>query len=474
MLLVKSIIPKKIKTLYCFRLAIVVLLTTAFSPAFSQDNSPYSRYGLGDLIPPGNIVNRGMGGLSAGYTDFLSVNFSNPASYSSFIAGYQAKSKKVSSGRAILDLGINIDNRSLKDNSVAGKFTASNAVFSYVQVGLPIRRNWGMSFGLRPISRISYKLFRNERLFDPITGDPIDSASTRFEGDGGAYLASLGTGFSLFHRQKKGMDEKLSIGINGGYLFGRKDHSTKRSLINDTVAYYQANYETRTNYGSLYASVGFQYQVPLSEANKIMLTIGAYGNWSQHLNARQDVLRETFIYDDNLGDVRLDSVSDTKDVKGKIILPASYTAGFVLQKFSVPSKEGGWLIGVDFEQENWSQYRIYGQSDSVQNRWQVRVGAQLSPVPKRNYWSNVVYRFGFYTGPDYIKVGQKLNQIGATIGMGLPISGRGQAVSQFSLINLAFEYSKRGNNSNLLRENMFRFSIGFSLSDIWFVKRKYD
>ena len=35
----------------------------------AQDNSPYSRYGLGDLHPNTNILNRGMAGLSAAYSD---------------------------------------------------------------------------------------------------------------------------------------------------------------------------------------------------------------------------------------------------------------------------------------------------------------------------------------------------------------------------------------------------------------------
>ncbi len=36
------------------------------------------------------------------------------------------------------------------------------------------------------------------------------------------------------------------------------------------------------------------------------------------------------------------------------------------------------------------------------------------------------------------------------------------------------KYSKRGNNENVLKENMFRISLGLNFSDIWFTKRKYD
>ncbi|NOT52512.1 MAG: hypothetical protein HOP10_14680 [Chitinophagaceae bacterium] len=450
-------------------------------PAFSQDNSPYSRYGIGDLVPASNINIRGMGGISAAYADFLSVNFNNPASYSAFQSFIESKSKRLISGRAVLDVGLNFESHTLQESNPPRKFATGNALFSYVQVGLPLKQNWGMSFGLRPVSRISYKIFNRQMLKDPNTGLPIDSALTRFEGTGGTYLASVGTGFALIDKNKAGgkMKERLSFGVNAGYLFGKKDYSTKRSLYapGDTVIYYQGNFESRTTYGSLYFTAGLQYMVPVDTTKRITLGLGAYGNWGQKVNASQDILRETFVFDDNLGDVRLDSVYDQKDVKGKIVLPSSFTVGFIFQKPMIMEKdrrESGWTIGADFTMQNWSKYRVFGQADSVRNRWELRIGGQLTPVPNKNYFSNITYRAGFFMGPDYIKVGKNLPNIGGSFGMGLPVALNRQAPNQFTIINIALEYNKRGTTSNLLRESLFRFSLGFSLSDAWFGKRKYD
>ena len=180
----------------------------------AQDNSPYSRYGIGDIVPPTHIVSRGMGGLSAGYTDFLTINFNNPASYAYFQSVRELKTKKQVLGRAILDVGMNFENRTLRDPNVPEKFVAKNAIFSYLQVGMSLRKNLGLVFGLRPISRISYKIVRNEFLIDPNSGLPIDSATTNFQGDGGSYLPSLGTGFSLFDKDTKNGKQKLSVGVN--------------------------------------------------------------------------------------------------------------------------------------------------------------------------------------------------------------------------------------------------------------------
>ena len=155
---VKLTIPKKINTLYCLWVTILILPAALFSPVSAQDNSPYSRYGIGDLVPNSNILSRGMGGITTGFSDYYSVNYNNPASFASYYAERELKSKKLLSGRAVLDIGINIDNRTLKDPAITGKFTTSNALFSYVQVGVPLKKNWGLNFGLRPISRVSYNI----------------------------------------------------------------------------------------------------------------------------------------------------------------------------------------------------------------------------------------------------------------------------------------------------------------------------
>jgi hypothetical protein len=81
------------------------------SSAIAQDNSPYSRYGIGDLVPQTNIFTRGMGGVSAAYIDNFSINFSNPASFSSFQSFREKKNKKMASGRAVADFGVNVERR---------------------------------------------------------------------------------------------------------------------------------------------------------------------------------------------------------------------------------------------------------------------------------------------------------------------------------------------------------------------------
>ncbi len=459
MLLARLIMLKRRNTLRIF-VATFFIFSVQF--AFSQDNSPYSRYGLGDLVPNTNIVNRAMGGISAGYGDFLSINFNNPASYSQFQTLIEAKSAKPISGRVLLDVGVNIENRTLRSPNRPEKFTTSNALFSYLHIGVPLRKNWGLSFGLKPLSRISYEITRNERLKDPFTGLPIDSAYTEFSGNGGSYLPSIGTGFAI---------KNFSIGANVGYLFGRRESITKRALINDSVAYNNSNHTTRSTFGDLFFNLGAQYKINLNK--NTFLRLGASGNIEQTLKSSQEIIRETFTRDANTGDQKLDSVFQKSDIKGEIIYPSSYTVGFVVEHLT--TKGGGWLLGVDYVQNKWDDFRFFGTTDAVQNNSQVRVGGQFRPEPGRSYTSNIVYRAGFFTGPDYINAGGELPQFGTSFGLGLPIANYNRlSQGQYSIINVSLEYNKRGNNDNLLKENTFRFSVGLNFSDLWFNKRKYD
>ena len=471
--LVKSITPKIINMLGGKWFVVSLVLTAYCFPATAQDNSPYSRFGLGDLVPNTNISTRAMGGISAAYADINSINYNNPASYGSFLAYREQTSKKLSSGRAIFDAGINLESRTLREPNGLEKFTASNLLFSHVQVGVPLRPNWGLSFGLRPINRISYKLARIERLTNPNTGQPIDSALTSNEGDGGTYLVNLGTGFKI----KLNTKNFLSLGVNAGYLFGKKDISNRLTFLNDSLAHNSGNFQTLSTYGNIHLVGGLQYTTYFKAAGDevFSLTLGAFGNMKQDLNGRQDVIRETYLYDEATGYTRLDSVSETRDVKGKVVYPSQLTGGFVLERRAL--KKVSWLVGMDIVRQNWDDFLFFGEKDpTIKSRTEFRLGGQIRPVSKANYFSNIAYRFGLFMGNDYLRVQQqKLPVFGASMGFELPFRKfNRQQMYQETKVNLSLEYVRRGNNDNLLKENLFRMSVGFSLSDMWFMKRKFD
>src|ERR1041385_6945202 len=93
----------------------------------AQENSPFSRYGLGDLYPQQHIVSRGMGGLAAAYADPQAINTINPASY-----GYI--------GLVTYDFSLSIDDRTLRSATPVNKYNSTNLLPSYLLLGLPVNK----------------------------------------------------------------------------------------------------------------------------------------------------------------------------------------------------------------------------------------------------------------------------------------------------------------------------------------------
>src|SRR5687768_1045958 len=356
------------------RIFFTATLLTAAQFLFSQ-NSPYSRYGLGDLTPNTNVVNRGMGGISAAYSDAFSINFNNPASFSGFKTYLEEKSGRATSGRVLLDIGVNYESKTLRSPNNPLKFNSSYGYFSYIQVGIPLNKNWGLSFGLRPVSRINYKINQVGPVVDPMTNKTIDSAITQFNGSGGTNLPTIGTGYAI---------KNFSIGASVGYLFGKREFSTRRVFLNNDVPYQSSNHATNSYVGDLFFNAGAQYKITVNK--ETILRLGFSGNLQQNLNANRSIVRETFIADANGSNVRLDSAQEINEQNGELIYPASYTTGFVLEHQK--EKGGSWLLGVDYVTTKWDNYRYFNEKDAVKNNWQIRAGAQIRPKPASNYFSN--------------------------------------------------------------------------------------
>ncbi|MBX2932083.1 MAG: hypothetical protein KF781_09070 [Chitinophagaceae bacterium] len=444
------------------RLITVALLSLSLSStAFSQENSPFSRYGLGDLTNTQNILLKGMGGIAVAYTDPQIINFSNPASF--------ANARIVT-----YDLGITIDARTLNRKTPVGKYNSTNFSPSYLAVAMPIsaKHSLGLTVGFRPITRINYSVVSSERL------NGIDSIQTLFEGSGGMNEAFVGVG----KRWKN-----FSVGLSTGFHFGKRQTASKRAMINDTVVYYKANYNTTTSYRGAFLTGGIQYQILLNDTTKkkkstiteyYNLRLGASVLLSHKLQAEQTNFKETYDYDYSGATYTLDSIDAGSTINGKINIPATYTVGFLIQKttadaFGIFDK---WALGADFTIANWKDYRYFNQKDATINSWQLNIGGQWVPDAKNinNYFSRIAYRTGFNIGKDYINAdGNELKTYGISLGFGLPVRPARYSY-QFTTINTAFEFGKRGSAANNITEKYFKLSVSLCLSDLWFVKRKYD
>ncbi|HET9744346.1 MAG TPA: hypothetical protein VFP97_01460, partial [Chitinophagaceae bacterium] len=273
----------------------------------------------------------------------------------------------------------------------------------------------------------------------------------------------------------------LSVGLNAGYLFGKKDYSTRRTFITDTLAYSASNHQTRTNFGGIFFNTGVQYRIDLSKDKMKYIQLGAFGNIRHGLSTRSDIIRETYVLDQtDDAQLRLDSVTEQLEVKGKLTYPSTFGVGIIVEQLPSTEKQG-WLFGVDYIANNWDDYRINGQADQVRSNWELKIGGQLRPkLPtQRSYRRLLAYRAGVFFGDDYVYLNnQKLSTWGITAGLSLPVANLRDPAAvyrpQSAIVNISAEYIKRGSSSNPINENQFRLSIGFTLMDRWFNKRKYD
>lgn len=443
MQLVKKIMIPNYK-LTCLLLAALPLFCLA------QENSPYSRYGVGNLLPEGNIQNRGMGGISAGSADAATINTVNPASYAGLIL-------------TTLDVGVEYDGRVIKSTNPTGTFKSNNGIISYLELGFPVlngnkkaiknKTAWGFTFGLKPMTRINYKIGGIGQISN-------DTTATVYEGSGGINEAFIGSALKI---------KNFSIGFNSGYLFGSKDYSTRLSISNDSAEYFYAtHYQTTTRFGGIFFTGGLQYAFKIKGGS---LRVGAYGTMQRKYNATKDDVRETFSYDVTSGSpVKIDSIYENSGQKGKVQLPSTIGAGFLLEKPHM-------LLGVDFETTNWDSYRFFGTRDLVKNSWIGKFGVQYFPAPdgSSKYFNNVRYRAGFSFGSDYINVDKNIPEYTVSIGGTFPLKLRHSFYdNQYSFMNLSVEYGNRGNNNNIIKENTLKVGVGFSLSDIWFRRQKYQ
>ncbi len=161
----------------------------------------------------------------------------------------------------------------------------------------------------------------------------------------------------------------------------------------------------------------------------------------------------------------IDTLKFTENEKVGFKLPHGISAGVVLKKGD------RWMMGVDFNWDNWEGFEVNSENDSLQNSWNVVVGGQYKPeaTSLSSYFKRITYRAGFHYDRTYLNIyGQSIDKFGFTLGLGVPFP---RSLTSF---NVALEFGKMGTiEHNLIRENYFSISIGMSIHDRWFVKRRY-
>jgi len=312
-----------------------------------------------------------------------------------------------------------------------------------------------MSFGITPFSKVEYNIIQNN---DSLIG--VGQSSNNFTGSGSLYKFHVGVGYRW-----KG----LSLGVNAAYLFGKLDYSTVLGFPDTLNAFGTLRDESRV-FGDFVFDLGVQYRFILGDKKDYFIDLGAYGDLKSAVNCTRDLMYVRFTPYDNNGALQSspqpkDTVSELHE-DGDVVFPPMISGGIMFTKLT------HYMVGINYDYAKWSDYTSFGEKDFTTNSWKISAGFQFIPdyLSYQDYWKIIAYRAGFSVGKNYLQVDDKnLLQYNASIGAGFPVR------KLASELSFAAEWNKLGNlNDNPLAITNFRFTLGVTLNDHWFVKRKYD
>jgi hypothetical protein len=415
--------------------ALVLVCGTEELRAQNLSTSPYSRFGIGDLMNRSTGRSQAMGGLSAGLRSGTNLNLLNPASLSGIdtlnlvfeMAGFDKFTQLATS-----DL----------------QKTANNLGLSHLALGFPVTRWWKASVGVMPVSNVGYNMTATE--LSPVMG----TVKYNFQGTGGISNFFISSAVSPV--------KWLSLGGSFSYLFGPISHSRSLEIPADSN-YFSTKAVQTAVVGDINLSYGAQVNIPLKK--DYFLTVGGTFQNTANLHAES---RTTLV---QYGTGLTDTLLYTENENNSIVIPMGWAAGFTF------GKKNKFTAGFDYRTQNWSESSFLGIKDSMANSRDFIAGLEYIPniYSLTRYLDRVRYRAGFRYSESYLQLkGSQLTEIGITFGAGFPILDRIRRNTQSSF-NVIVELGKRGTVKNdLIREAYGTLTLQLSLHDYWFLKPKYD
>lgn len=380
-------------------------------------SSPFSRYAYGDMnenVPTGY---RAMGGVGIGMRSNKAINPSQPASYTA-----------CDSLTFMFDVAASASWSRYQD--AGGMKNKANGNLEYVTIQLPLWKRWiALSVGLLPYSSVGY----NMTLSDSIPGYHFTKDYT---GEGNISQVYGGLSFNICNW--------FALGANVYYMWG--DLSRMRTL-------------TFTE-----AGLNPTVQAEILSVSDVRLRYGAqfFHTWGDHT-------------------VNLGAIFENKSkLNSEYLLIETQTSD------SIPIYKDGWelpmvwgvgasytwanrlTVACDYERQGMKSVLyngLPGEWSGLQDRNRIAVGVEYRHNPSgRKYVEHMIWRAGVNIQDEYLaSIGAK--RITASIGFGFPLWTIG------TVINTTFEYSHRGSSSGL-EDNSLRFTIGASIAENWFYKRK--
>ena len=442
-------------------IALLVFISAGTALAQYTINSPYSSYGLGERTNPENYVFSGMGNCYTTVLDSTVLNFYNPSTYNTY-----------GNGQHLFSIGI--ESKMLFQKEGMSSIFTGTAMINHFVMGIPVKKNFGLAFGLKPFARKGYEFY------DRIAVG-TDSIKYTYLGKGGSQLVFIGGSANIINLKPL----KWSIGGNAGYLFGISTNERRSQIIK--LAQFSGGVDRNVlTTSAFFYELGTNVRWAINDKHKF--TLAATLEPSQNIAVKKD---EFLFYAPNVNDPRgYDTLSQTTDIRGTIKLAPNYTIGlaytfgFESEKKGNRIRESELAVHFNYGKTDWSKYSDeLHPSLSFLNTTRINVGVQF--IPERDFldkaavvgfFETVRYRLGYYqyTLP-YSYNGTQMSDFGMTFGFGIPIL----TTKSLSSVNLGVSLGKReAGATNSLNQKYIGLNFGITLApsnfDRWFRKRKLD
>lgn len=414
----------------------IILLTTFLINAQKLTISPFSKFGIGEILNQSNSRQYAMGGTSIADYNSFEVSKVNPASSSAFFPK-----------RALFEFHFfnrlsyfQYDNQS-QFNDVANIFQ--------IMAGFRVAKWYSTTFGLAPYSGMGYTIVKYDTLIVENYKQPI---LIDYSGNGTINQLFWGNSFTFFKR--------FTLGANINYNFG---YISKFQIlyISDSITESNTEFEKRASYNKITYDLGFLYNDTIKKDSKPFIRYSVGGIFSNKTNFdaihTKYVWRATNTYNQSLAD---SIFFDTTGISS-FSIPLTYGLGV-----SVTFKDK-LTINVDYISQQWHNCNVWADNNFANSTY-IAIGSEYCSDPySSNYFKTISYRFGFYNKDSYAFYnGKQINTKAITLGFMLPFKSIN--------FNLSFQFGKTSNLNSGLKENFTQLNVGLNLIDIWFLKRLYN
>lgn len=406
--------------------------------------SPYSIYGIGDIMTEGTAFNKGMGGVGVATRNKRFINYMNPASITardslSFMA----------------DFGLEQKNTLYRQGDVKSGNNTFN-IYDFV-MSFPIYRSSAFMVGVTPFSDVGYDFSSIEK--NPEIIGNTGNISYDSYGTGGIYQLFIGAGVTFWDR--------LSLGAEAIYYLGNIDKVTNMDYSNSSYRSLNSGNELSVN--AFTGKFGLQYEQKLG--SDISMTIGA----TYRLGTGMKGYATEYRY------ANMASLSDTLRYNVDTLAGSGVRIADEIGVGIAIRKGDKWTAEFNYLRSDWTKsgfersrgFAAEGESKFTSTVSQsFRAGFEI--VPNRNdiryYFKKCAYRGGIYYDQAYYKLdGNNVNSLGLTLGITLPV------FRLYNGLSLGVDVGQRASaRNNMIRERYAKFVIGFNIHDLWFRKVQYQ